>query len=477
MTALNNKTKVVATLGPASSKKDVLRKMIEEGLDVVRLNFSHGSYDDYRTLIRVIRELDIELNANTAILADLQGPKLRIGEMQGTGAELKNGQTLLITTKQLAGNSSVVSTDYNEFASDVKAGETVLLDDGKIVLRVRSTNGRDEVETEVVHGGILTSRKGINLPNTHVSLPSLSEKDLADLDFAIEQKVDWIGLSFVRSAADIRSLKDIINRQQGHCKVVAKIEKPEAVDQIDSIVREADAVMVARGDLGVEMPLQQVPLLQKKIIRKCIDQSKPVIVATQMMESMINQPTPSRAEVNDVANAVLDGADAVMLSGETSVGKYPVESIRVMNRIITEAEKFEDIYYLDHTAPEEPDESRFITDSICYSACRLAKRAKASAIVTMSFSGYTGYKIAGQRPNAHIYVFTGNKDILTQMCLVWGVRAFYYDKMVSTDQTIADIRYFLRKNNLIKDGDFIINLASMPIFEQGMTNMIKLIKV
>ncbi len=472
-----NKTKVVATIGPASASREVLKSMIIEGLDVVRLNFSHGEHEQHLKVIQYVRELDRELGTNTSLLADLQGPKLRIGEMPDGGALLVQGTTVRVTTRKQVGSAQIISTNYKEFAADVKAGETVLLDDGKITLKVISTNGKDEVVTQVQQGGILSSRKGINLPNTHVSLPSLSEKDLADLDFALAHEVDWIGLSFVRRADDIRALKKIIESRESHAKVVAKIEKPEAVREIDSIIFETDAVMVARGDLGVEMPLQALPLIQKKVIHKCNEHSKPVIVATQMMESMIQSVTPTRAEVNDVANAVLDGADAVMLSGETSVGKYPVEAIRVMNSIIEEAEKYPDIYYRDLHAPEEVDESRFITDSVCYSACRLAMRARAAAIVTMSFSGYTGFKISSQRPNAHIFVFTANRKILSQMSLVWGVSAFYYDKMVSTDQTIADIRYFLRRQSLIKDGEFIINIASMPILEQGMTNMLKLSRV
>jgi pyruvate kinase len=309
-----------------------------------------------------------------------------------------------------------------------------------------------------------------------VSLPSLSEKDLSDLHFALSHNVDWIGLSFVRTSEDVRALKEIIFTAEKHAKVVAKIEKPEAVEDIDAIIEETDAVMVARGDLGVEVPLQNVPLIQKMVVRKCVERAKPVIVATQMMESMVTNMTPTRAEVADVANAVLDGADAVMLSGETSVGKYPVEAIRMMNSIIGEAEKYDDLYYKEE-APEQMNETRFVTDSVCYSACRLAKRANATAILTNSFSGYTGYKIASWRPRTNIFVFTANKKILTQMNLVWGVKAFYYDKMVSTDQTIADIRYFLKKHEYITEGDFIINIASMPIFEQGMTNMIKLSKV
>lgn len=470
------KTKIVATIGPASSSKEVLRSMIIEGLDVVRLNFSHGAHEDHKEVIDFVREIDAELGTNTSLLADLQGPKLRVGEMENGSVDLVVGQKILISTVKQIGTSSVVYTNYKEFAQDVKAGERVLLDDGKIVMEILSTNGKDQVECTVIQGGPLSSKKGLNLPNTKVSLPSLSEKDLSDLHFALGENVDWIGLSFVRTAKDVSELREIINSTEKHAKIVAKIEKPEALDEIDGIISATDAVMVARGDLGVEIPLQNVPLAQKMIVHKCVEHGRPVIVATQMMESMVTNMTPTRAEVTDVANAVLDGADAVMLSGETSVGKYPVEAIRMMNSIIGQAELHEGLYYKEE-APMAADENRFVTDSVCFSACRLAKRVHASAIVTNSFSGYTGYKIASWRPKCNIFVFTGNKKILTQMNLVWGVKAFYYDKMVSTDQTIADIRYFLRKHEYIKEGDFIINIASMPIFEKGMTNMIKLSKV
>jgi pyruvate kinase len=470
------KTKIVATIGPVSSNKEVLKGMIQNGLDVVRLNFSHGAHEDHQKVIEFVREIDAELGTNTSLLADLQGPKLRVGEMENGSVDLTVGQTITISTTKQIGTNQVIYTNYKEFAQDVKAGERVLLDDGKLVMNILSTNGKDTVQCEVIQGGPLSSKKGLNLPNTKVSLPSLSEKDLSDLHFALSHNVDWIGLSFVRTAEDVRALKEIIFTAEKHAKVVAKIEKPEAVDDIDAIIEETDAVMVARGDLGVEVPLQNVPLIQKMVVRKCVERAKPVIVATQMMESMVSNMTPTRAEVADVANAVLDGADAVMLSGETSVGKYPVEAIRMMNSIIGEAEKYDDLYYKEE-APEQMDETRFVTDSVCYSACRLAKRANATAILTNSFSGYTGYKIASWRPRTNIFVFTANKKILTQMNLVWGVKAFYYDKMVSTDQTIADIRYFLKKHEYITEGDFIINIASMPIFEQGMTNMIKLSKV
>ena len=313
------------------------------------------------------------------------------------------------------------------------------------------------------------------MPNTKISLPCLTEKDLIDLDFALSKDVDWIGLSFVRSAEDITELRTIIDDQKKHARIVAKIEKPEALEVIDDIISKTDAVMVARGDLGVEIPMQNVPLVQKMLIRKCQQNSKPVIVATQMMESMINSITPTRAEVNDVANAVLDGTDAVMLSGETSVGKFPVAVISSMTKIIDEVEDFDNVYYHE-TPPVESEAERFISDSVCYNACRLSKRVKATAISTMTFSGYTAFKISSQRPKANIFVFTGNKKLLSLMSLVWGVKAFYYDKMVSTDHTIADIKYILKKQGMVEENDLIINIASMPIAEQGMSNMLKLSK-
>ncbi len=470
------KTKIVATIGPQSSSREVLKEMITHGLDVARLNFSHGSYENHQKVVDTIRSLSDDHVSGIAMLADLQGPKLRVGEMENGSVNLINGSKVKITTVKQIGTADVIYTNYAEFAQDVKAGETVLLDDGKLMLRILETDGKENVICEVVQGGPLSSRKGLNLPNTKISLPSLSQKDLEDLKFALQNDVDWIGLSFVRNAQDVRELKALIERSGKHARVVAKIEKPEAVAQIDEIIQEADAVMVARGDLGVEMPLQEVPLIQKMIVSKCIAAAKPVIVATQMMESMITNVTPTRAEVTDVANAVLDGADAVMLSGETSVGKFPSEAVRIMSSIIKEAEKFGGLYHREEI-PTEMNEHRFITESICYSACRLAARVKAAAIITMSFSGFTGYRISSWRPNSNVFVFTSNKKILCQMSLVWGVRAFYYDKMVSTDQTIADLRFFLKKNGWLNEGDFVINIASMPISEQGMTNMIKLTKV
>lgn len=466
------KTKIVATLGPASSDKEVLRQMFMAGLNVCRLNFSHGAYEDHAAVVKTIRELNVETGLNVAILADLQGPKIRTNEMENNGVELINGTEVVIGTEKILGTAKKFSINYTKLPEEVKPGERILLDDGKIALEVIKTDGKKEFIAKVIHGGILSSKKGVNLPNTKISMPSLTEKDLLDLDFALEQNVDWIGLSFVRSARDIIELKYLISNKKCKAKVIAKIEKPEAIDEIDAIIKESDGLMVARGDLGVEIPYQNVPIIQKMLINKCILHAKPIIVATQMMESMITNISPTRAEVNDVANAVLDGADAVMLSGETSVGKFPVEVIKTMSNIVMEMEKFDGIYNKEELP--EKNQARFITDSICFNACRLSQRVEADAIITMSFSGYTAYKIASQRPKAPIYVFTSNQQILTQLNLIWGVKAFHYDKQISTDHTIADIKYLLKEDGLLKEGDLAINIASIPLEDMGGSNMLKL---
>lgn len=467
------RTKIVATMGPASAPKEVLTEMIKAGVNVCRMNFSHGSYEDHAKTIATIREIDKEQGTATSILADLQGPKLRVGEVENNGIELVNGKKITITTEKCIGTAEKIYITYPEFPRDVKPGEKVLLDDGKLMMEVVSTNSKDTVVAEIKHGGILSSKKGVNLPNTKISLPCLTPKDLEDLDFALEQEVDWVGLSFVRSGRDIIELKHIINSKRKSAKVIAKIEKPEALDDLDEILKNTDGVMVARGDLGVEIPMQNVPLIQKMIVKKSLEHSRPVIIATQMMESMITNISPTRAEVNDVANAVMDGADAVMLSGETSVGKFPVQVIEAMGKIIDQIENnYEELYHYERT-PDKSQE-RFITNSVCFNASRLASRVDADAIITMTHSGYTAFKVSSQRPKARVFVFSSNKKLLTSLALVWGVKAFYYDKMVSTDHTIADIKYILKKGGYVNTGDLVINLASMPIEESGQTNMIKL---
>lgn len=467
-----NRTKIVATMGPATADISVLEAMFKEGLDICRINFSHGDYDAVLKTVENIRALNIKLNRHVGILADLQGPKLRIGLVKNNLAQLITGQEINITTKEMEGDEERVYITYPQFPQDVKVGETVLIDDGKIHLKVMETNGKDNVRCLIIAGGPLSSKKGVNLPNTKISLPCLTMKDLRDLDFALEHDFDWIGLSFVRSVTDIVELKEIIKNKGKRARVIAKIEKPEALREIDNIIDVTDGLMVARGDLGVEMPMERVPLIQKMLVQKCIEMSKPVIIATQMMESMITSYTPTRAEVNDVANAVMDGADAVMLSAETSVGKYPSKVIEIMRRIITEVEELDTIYHKEHTPQIKT--ITYITDSICYNACSLAHHAGAQALISMTNSGYTAFKLSSHRPKAPIFIFTDNRSLLTTLSLVWGVRGYFYDKYESTDQTINDLKEIIKKDGHVKNDDLVINIASMPMKEKGRTNMMKL---
>lgn len=468
-----NRTKIVATMGPASAKKEVLLAMIKAGVNVCRLNFSHGRPEDHKGVIDTIREINAEYKTNVGILADLQGPKIRIGLVKDGGIHLVNGTQIKITTQECIGNDEQIYITYDTFPQDVQADEIILLDDGKLQLRVIETNRVDTVMCEVVHGGILTSRKGVNLPNTKVSIPSLTEEDLINLQFALKYDVEWIGLSFVRTGQDIIELKEIIAKSGKAAKVIAKVEKPEAIDNIDEIIAATDGVMVARGDLGVEMPLEEVPLLQKMIARKCRAASKPVIVATQMLESMITTPRPTRAEVNDVANSVLDGADAVMLSGETSVGEFPVIVIETMAKIVRNVEELG--YPFNSSKQEKVDASavNYLSNALCESAVHLAQRTDAVGIVSMTTSGYTAFEISSHRPKASTYIFTSNKQLLNALSLVWGVRSFYYDKLESTDDTISDVNNILKSAELIKAGDVVINTAAVPIIKQGKTNMLK----
>ena len=468
---VHNRTKIVATLGPASSKKEVLLGMIKAGVDVCRLNFSHGSMEDHQKVIDIIREINKQYKTNVGILADLQGPKIRIGMVKDGGINLISGNKIEITTNEMIGDDKQVYITYQSFPKDVRAGEIILLDDGKIQMRVIETNNSDTVLCEVIYGGILTSRKGVNLPNTKVSIPSLTEEDLTNLEFALKNDVEWIGLSFVRSADDIIELKRIIGRSEKTARVIAKIEKPEAIDNIDAIINVSDAVMVARGDLGVEMPMEQVPMLQKMIIRKCCAASKPVIVATQMLESMITNARPTRAEVNDVANSVLDGADAVMLSGETSVGEYPIIVIESMQKIVRNVEETD--YPFNTPKKLDPNSPTYMGDAVCGSAVFLAEKTNAVGIISMTSSGYTAFEISSHRPKASTFIFTSNRKLLNTLSLIWGVRGFYYDKFESTDKTFSEVNKILKAERLIEPGQVVINTAAIPIEKKGKTNMIK----
>lgn len=472
MKPFHSRTKIVATLGPASAKPDVLYSMFNAGLDVCRLNFSHGSQADHQAVLDTIKDLNKKYDYNVGILADLQGPKIRIGLVKEGGINLINGKTTVITTNECIGNEERIYITYQSFPQDVQAGEIILLDDGKLQMKVISTNLKDEVVCEIVHGGILTSRKGVNLPNTKVSIPSLTPEDRENLEFVLENDVEWIGLSFVRKADDIIELKKIIAERGKTARVIAKIEKPEAIANIDEIITVSDGIMVARGDLGVECPMEEVPLLQKMIVAKCRAASKPVIVATQMLESMITTPRPTRAEVNDVANSVLDGADAVMLSGETSVGEFPLIVIETMQKIIQNIEQ--NNYPFNPDKFLKPKSPSFLSDAICDSACFLAKQTNAVGIVSMTLSGYTAFEISSHRPEALTFIFTSNRSLLNAVSLLWGVRGFYYDKWESTDNTIIEVNEFLKSKKLVKQGDIIINTAAIPIDAKGKTNMLKI---
>ncbi|MDA0317135.1 MAG: pyruvate kinase [Bacteroidetes bacterium] len=476
MSYKRKKTKIVATLGPAIDSKEMLLKMVATGVNVFRINFSHADYEEVKKRVRFIREINEEHGYNAAILADLQGPKLRVGVMKDDVVVAPGDEIVFATGTRFEGTKERVYMTYDRFPMDTKPGEQILLDDGKLIFEVVSTNNKDEVKAKVIQGGPLKSKKGVNLPNTNISQPALTEKDKKDALFAIEQEVDWIALSFVRNPEDLMELEAIISEHSDYkIPIIAKIEKPEAVQNIDKIVAYCDGLMVARGDLGVEIPAQEVPLIQKQLVLKAKSARIPVIIATQMMESMITSLTPTRAEVNDVANSVMDGADAVMLSGETSVGQYPVQVIQKMSDIIKSVESSD----LIHVPQKHPHikTKRYITKSICYHAANMANEINARGITTLTNSGYTAFQISAWRPKAHILVFSSNKRIISRLNLLWGVRAFYYDKLVSTDETVEDVNKIALKKGYLEAGDMVISLAAMPIQEKGMVNTLRVTEV
>lgn len=469
------KTKILATIGPATSSFEQLERLYLAGVNAFRLNFSHGSHEDHLKVIQLTEELNKKHNAHISLLADLQGPKLRVGVVENNAVFLEKGNLINVVTKPVTGTSELIDVTYETLPQDVKVGEQILIDDGKITLEVESTNGKDLVVCRVVEGGILSSKKGFNLPNTKISLPSLTEKDRRDLDFILHHPINWIALSFVREAHEVTELKEIIKSRNGQARVMAKIEKPEAVANIDAIIEASDAVMVARGDLGVEVPMEEMAIVQKSIVRKCIVSAKPVVIATQVMESMLEMSRPTRAEITDVSNAVLDGADVIMLSGETSVGKFPIKVIETIDRIIHRVEQEPGIYNRDHQA--NSDSPTFYSDAICYNACRIARDVDAKCINAMTYSGYTGFMLASYRPKADVYVFTSNKFLLNTLSIVWGTICYYYNSFESTDESIEDVIELLKKEGNVRSGDVVINTGSMPIRGRGRTNMIKLTEV
>ncbi|MCH3883553.1 pyruvate kinase [Tenacibaculum aquimarinum] len=471
----NKKTKIVATLGPATNSKEILTRLAKEGVNVFRINFSHAEYENVKKTVKTIRDINEENGYNVAILADLQGPKLRVGVME-EGVMLEDGDTFTFTTEECIGTKEKAFMTYGRFPKDVKVGEKILVDDGKLLFEVTATDKKTAVTTKVIVGGPLNSKKGVNLPNTDISLPALTEKDKKDAIFALKLEVDWIALSFVRNPEDLRMLRDLIKQNSDfRIPVIAKIEKPEAVENIDSLIPYCDGLMVARGDLGVEIPMQDVPIIQKMLVRRAKLARIPVIIATQMMETMIENAVPTRAEVNDVANSIMDGADAVMLSGETSVGKHPIKVIQKMTEIIGSVE-YSDLIQVP-SAPPHIRTNRFITKSVCHHAALMANDISAKAISTLTNSGYTAFQISAWRPKSHVLVFSSEKRILARLNLLWGVRAFFYDKNGSTDDTVEDINKISKAKGFVKQGDYMINLTSMPVEAKGMVNTLRVSEI
>jgi pyruvate kinase len=474
---VNHRTKIVATVGPACDTYEKLLELVKAGVNVFRLNFSHGSHEDKQTIIDHIRNINKTEPYNIAILGDLQGPKLRVGEIENNALEVKVGDILTFTNEKCIGTLEKIYVSYPNLAGDVTLGNIILIDDGKLEVKVSSIEKNGDVKVMVTLGGILSSKKGINLPDTKISLPALTEKDLIDLDFIIEQKCDWVALSFVRSVQDLVGLREILNKHNSKTKIIAKIEKPEALLNIRDIILESDGIMVARGDLGVELPVEQIPLIQKELIRKCIHRAKPVIVATQMMESMIDRVKPNRSEITDVANAVLEGADAVMLSGETATGQHPALVVQTMRKIIAEVEKKEYRYNREEDLKPQPHSPSFHSDAICYNACKISDDVEAKALIGMTQSGYTAFMLSSYRPSSPLYIFTKERTLVNQLSLSWGVRAFYYAEEDSLDDIIYDQIEILKQRGFVNPGDVVVNTGSTPVDQHLPTNIIKLTKV
>lgn len=473
----SHRTKIVATVGPACDTYEKLLELVKAGVNVFRLNFSHGTHEDKTKIIEHIRTINKTQPFNIAILGDLQGPKLRVGEIINNALPLESGDILTFTNQKLVGTKDRIYVSYPNLHNDVKPGNIILIDDGKIEVKVTNILDNDDVQVEVTLGGVLSSKKGINLPDTKISLPALTEKDLADLQFIIEQRLDWVALSFVRKVEDLHGLREIINKSKSKTKIIAKIEKPEALVNIRDIIVESDGIMIARGDLGVELPVEKVPLIQKQIIRKCLHRAKPVIVATQMMESMIDRVKPNRSEITDVANAVLEGADAVMLSGETATGLHPKLVVETMKKIILEVESTDYPYNLEEVLQPQPHSPSFLSDAICYNACNLAKDANADALIGMTQSGYTGFMLSSYRPRSPLYIFTKERTLVNQLSLSWGVRAFFYDEEESLDDIFHDQIDILKERKFIKSGDIIVSTGSTPVSLHLPTNVLKITKL
>lgn len=472
-----HRTKIVATVGPACDTYEKLLALVKAGVNVFRLNFSHGAHEGKLQIIEYIRKINKTEPFNIAILGDLQGPKLRVGEIEGGEMKIEPGDILTFTNEKVVGTKERIYVSYPNLYKDVVIGNTILINDGKLEVKVKKILPNNDVQVEVTLGGVLSSKKGINLPDTKISLPALTEKDITDLEFIIEQELDWVALSFVRSVKDLEGLRKRLNEKKSKTKIISKIEKPEALENLRDLIVESDAVMIARGDLGVELPVEKIPLLQKQIIRMCLHRAKPVIVATQMMESMIELNKPNRSEITDVANAVLEGADAVMLSAETAAGEHPTLVVETMRKIILEVEKSGYNYNREEELVPQSHSPSFLSDAICYNACKLADDVNADAIIGMTQSGYTGFMLSSYRPKSPLYIFTKEQSLVNQLSLSWGVRAFYYAEEESLDNIIFDQIDILKERKFVSPGEIVVSTGSTPVNLHLPTNVLKITRV
>lgn len=472
MISSGKRTKIVCTLGPSSNTVEGIEGLLRAGMNVVRINFSHGSHEDHKRTIGFVRQVARKYKYSIPILMDLQGPKIRVGQMKDGGQILKDGAVVKITTEDVEGTAEVIPIDYENLTDDATEGNQILVDDGLLELRVIK-KGDGYLMAKVVVGGLIKSRKGVNLPDVKISMSSLTEKDIDDLEFGLDAGVDFVAMSFVRSARDVQDVISRVRAKNSNAGVIAKIEKPEAVEVIDEIIEEADGIMVARGDLGIEIPSEQVPLVQKKIIERCRIAGKPVITATQMLDSMINNPRATRAESSDVANAVVDGTDAVMLSGETAAGKYPVEAVKTMFKIVRSVEENSTgIYYsLNYKKPDWKEKQ--VIESLAYSCVTLGENVDAKAIATITHSGNTARRIAKFRPKVPIIAFTESQIVRRQLNLVWGVQSVKLDEIFDTDMSVKMMEDYLVKSGVVNPGDRVIIATGMPLAKRGSTNMIK----
>lgn len=468
----DRKTKIVCTIGPSSNTREKIQQLISGGMNVARLNFSHGSHEDHKKVIHHLREVADEMNVSLPILMDLQGPKIRVGKMKDGAQQIDPGQYVNLTPEDIEGNQEIVPIDYPYLFQDAREGDIILMDDGLLEFKIVKIENH-EITARCEVGGVLKSRKGVNLPNVKLSISAITEKDVKDLDFGISEGIDFVALSFVRYADDVQNIISKIRARGSNAGVIAKLEKPEALEQIDEIIEEADGLMVARGDLGIEIASERVPLIQKEIIRKCKQAGKPVITATQMLESMVNNPRPTRAESSDVANAVLDGTDAVMLSGESASGKYPIEAVQQLNKICRNVESRATIIYrnLEYNKPEWKEKQ--VVESLSYSCISIADSVDAKAISVITHSGTTARRIAKYRPIVPVIAFTESEEVRRQLNLVWGVTPVKLDRIFDTDKSVKLMEDYLRDEGLVNTEDRVVIATGIPVSKRGTTNMVK----